>query len=453
MAEKSVIDALIANPSESLTVELKRWIDPTLPEGVEKIVKAMLALRNRNGGYLVIGFENKSLQPDLSNEPVNARQLFHLDTIQGTVSKYAAEPFEIEVAWGERDKREYPVIIVPPGVRTPVATKRDLLDGKKVMIREGAVYFRTLSSNGTPSSAEARAADWREIVDVCVENREADIGRFLRRHLGELSGVLSLGGTPSPTLKAQAVSLLDEGINNFGRAASARNLNAAEKQVANGAKFEVSLVLDPSKSGELPSATFYRTLVSVNPNLSGWPIWLDSSGFRDTSARPVVRDGAWEALIFSSEFLDFYRFDPNGKFYLLRNFQDDTKEEIPPRTVLDPIIVILRVAETIAVGLSFAGALGWKPQETKLGFAFRWSGLSGRKLESWANRLVHISAYDQTATDIVTTFVEVPLDTPLTAIAPAVQSAVRELFVQFGGYEFPMTAIETWVSKLIDRRF
>ena len=161
MAEKSVIDALIANPSESLTVELKRWIDPTLPEGVEKIVKAMLALRNRNGGYLVIGFENKSLQPDLSNEPVNARQLFHLDTIQGTVSKYAAEPFEIEVAWGERDKREYPVIIVPPGVRTPVATKRDLLDGKKVMIREGAVYFRTLSSNGTPSSAEARAADWR----------------------------------------------------------------------------------------------------------------------------------------------------------------------------------------------------------------------------------------------------------------------------------------------------
>jgi hypothetical protein len=29
MADKSVIDSLIANPSESLSVELKRWIDPT----------------------------------------------------------------------------------------------------------------------------------------------------------------------------------------------------------------------------------------------------------------------------------------------------------------------------------------------------------------------------------------------------------------------------------------
>lgn len=74
----------------------------------------------------------------------------------------------------KRDGREYPVIVVPPGVRTPVATKRDLLEGQKVLIKEGAVYFRTLSSNGTPSTAEAKAADWRDIADICVENREAD---------------------------------------------------------------------------------------------------------------------------------------------------------------------------------------------------------------------------------------------------------------------------------------
>jgi hypothetical protein len=67
-------------------------------------------------------------------------------------------------------------------------------------------------------------------------------------------------------------------------------------------------------------------------------------------------------MIFSFDHLDFYRFDPNGKFYLLRNLQDDTKDTIPPCTVLDPIIAILRVAETIAVGLSFARALGWKSE-------------------------------------------------------------------------------------------
>jgi hypothetical protein len=102
--------------------------------------------------------------------------------------------------------------------------------------------------------------------------------------------------------------------------------------------------------------------------------------------------------------------------------------------------------------VSFALALGWKPEETKVGFAFRWSRLAGRKLEPWANRGVHISAYEKTATDRVTSFVEVSLDTPISAIAPAVQSVVRELFVQFGGYELPKNAIEEWTRRLIERR-
>lgn len=37
---------LIDRPSESLNVELKRWIDPDLLEGQVKIVQALLALRN-----------------------------------------------------------------------------------------------------------------------------------------------------------------------------------------------------------------------------------------------------------------------------------------------------------------------------------------------------------------------------------------------------------------------
>src|ERR1700748_2818201 len=77
--DKSVVDSLVGRPSESLAVESKRWIDPTKPAGVEKIVKGAFALRNRNGGYLVIGFEDKTLLPDLSNELSNARQLFHPD--------------------------------------------------------------------------------------------------------------------------------------------------------------------------------------------------------------------------------------------------------------------------------------------------------------------------------------------------------------------------------------
>jgi hypothetical protein len=53
---------------------------------------------------------------------------FHLDVIQGLISRYASEPFELAVDFGTRDGQKYPVVVIPEGVRTPVAVKRDLLD-------------------------------------------------------------------------------------------------------------------------------------------------------------------------------------------------------------------------------------------------------------------------------------------------------------------------------------
>jgi hypothetical protein len=78
--------------------------------------------------------------------------------------------------------------------------------------------------------------------------------------------------------------------------------------------------------------------------------------------------------------------------------------------------------------------------------------LRGRQLVPWANPGVLISSYEVAHDDEVTTFVELPLDTSPTAIAPAVEQAVREVFILFGGYELPSNAIEQWVRKLIGRQ-
>jgi hypothetical protein len=456
---QSRIDDLVARPSEGLPVEVKSWIDPATPEGAAKIVRGCLAIRNQNGGFMMFGLNDQTLQVETGGQPANVRDTFHTDKVQQLVSRYAFEPFEIEVAFAERDGIEIPVIVIPDGIQYPVASKADLMgpDNKK-LIRVGDVYCRTLNANGRASTAVAQPKDWRDLLDRCFENREADIGRFLRRHLGSSAdGLLPLGIKPHVTLQAQAVSFLDEGLNRYVRAASARNLAGVAQEMANGAKFEVALIISPLKTGEMPTATFRQTLASSNPNLTGWPTWLDSAGFRDETARPLVRDGNWEALIVSaadgswSDHLDFQLFDPNGRFYLLRNLQDDGGGRAPG-SVLDPIIAIVRVAEVIAVGLAFARALGWKSQDTTLAFAFRWTKLAGRKLEPWANPAVHISAYERTATDTVNSYVEVPLDTPQSAIAPAVEAVVRQLFVQFGGYQLPSKAIEDWTRKLIERR-
>jgi len=52
------LDAVLANPQESYAVELKGWIDPQSEEGRSTIAKASIALRNNNGGLLLLGFND-----------------------------------------------------------------------------------------------------------------------------------------------------------------------------------------------------------------------------------------------------------------------------------------------------------------------------------------------------------------------------------------------------------
>src|SRR5262249_20386681 len=132
------IQELVERLAESLNVEVKTWISPDDQNEAAKIVRAVFALRNRNGGFLVLGFDNKTLQPDISNRPPDVKSQFHIDKIQGLISKYASELFEIEVAFPSLDGREYPVIVVPEGVTAPVAAKSDLFDtAAKALIRVG----------------------------------------------------------------------------------------------------------------------------------------------------------------------------------------------------------------------------------------------------------------------------------------------------------------------------
>ena len=81
-------DNMVKNPSESLNVELKRWIDPQSDKGIAKIAKAAIALRNRNGGYLVIGIDDKTRNVDV-NVPTNSMSIYNIDIIQSIISKYA----------------------------------------------------------------------------------------------------------------------------------------------------------------------------------------------------------------------------------------------------------------------------------------------------------------------------------------------------------------------------
>jgi hypothetical protein len=180
----SQIKELVLRPAESLNVEVKRWIDPTEPDGIAKIARAALAIRNRNGGYLIVGFDDKTLQPDIEHQPEDVRSVFHVDRIQGIVSRFSSDLFEVGVAFGERDGHEYPVIVIPEGVRTLVAAKADLIDGGKRLVHHGGVYFRSLSSNGTPSTTLARLEDW--LTELSLDTPASALAPFVAQATQDL---------------------------------------------------------------------------------------------------------------------------------------------------------------------------------------------------------------------------------------------------------------------------
>lgn len=143
-----------------------------------------------------------------------------------------------------------------------------------------------------------------------------------------------------------------------------------------------------------------------------------------------------------------------SRYYLWRTLQDDRSDQVKPGTVLDPLLMIYRVAEAISVGLAFAKALSDDNHGDArvLGFAFKWSKLLNRRLDAWANPMVFMDGSGQSRLDTTTTYVEVPLETPANAIAPFVAQATDELFSLFDGHEVPFNIVEENVLRLVERK-
>lgn len=458
------IQNLIERPSESLSIELKGWFDPDTPEGISKIVRGALAMRNHGGGYILIGFHNDNGLPDIINAPPDVRSLFHIDKIQCLLGKYSSEPFEVIIHFPVHDGQEFPVLEIPSGIKTPVAAKSNLLKGgNKPLIKANQIYIRTLLSNNTPSTSEATWKDYGRIVEVCFDNREADIGRFLRRHLGVISPKLIQDIAFSMTQSFKPDETIEDKLSKFLQESEQRFVNELDKRelptLPEHGTWEVGLMIIGDIPPYEPNINFLNLLESSNPNYTGWPVWLDSRGFSDADARPYVFDGAWEALIIILNAgwneIDFMRLHPKGKFYLRRALEDDISINPlrpKPMTCLDFGLPITRTAEAILVGLGFAKSMGCELEKTQLAFAFKWSKLRGRILSSWAWPGRYISPNHIAYQDAVFAMSYVPLETPESAITPFVYDVIKQLFIIFNGFDPGSTLVEDFVKRLIERR-
>ena len=198
------LDAL----AETLDTELKGWLDLSEPREAVLLAKACLAMRNNDGGRVILGIHDVTMKSLPRAEDFDVFQAYHPDKVNEIVGKYSTPKFEVRVGFKEYEGGIHAEITIPGGITSPVISRT----GFERELRQNAIYVRTIS-NGRPSSCEPMtAADWDKLMRTCFDNREADIGRFMRRHLGDIlvqigTTVQTKSGAPLPQKSPEQAAL------------------------------------------------------------------------------------------------------------------------------------------------------------------------------------------------------------------------------------------------------
>lgn len=248
---------------------------------------------------------------------------------------------------------------------------------------------------------------------------------------------------------------LDESSNRFQELCTSR-----EELLPKHGSWEVAFVIFGNIAKYSPNLTFLNLIALNNPELSGWPLWVDSRRFKGEDVEPRVFGGAWEAFVVlrnvsrNPDHIDYWRIDPNGYFYHHRALEDDL--ELGPRgpeplTVLDFLITIYNVTEALVTGVAFARAMGGEQSDCTLAFCFRWRGIRDRQLSSWADpaRIIRpsfVSYQDEVLSEVV-----VSLNIPNSELFQKVHEAIKPLFESFGGFEMPIEVTKSLVQEKVGR--
>lgn len=464
--DDDALRALLLSPRETLKLEIKPWLDLNTREGKAELALACLALRNEDGGVLVVGLDERDERKSDSARTRRLAKLFDFDRVQEIVSKYASESFSVETVHHRIEQAQFVTVSVPGGIRTPVSARASLRsnNGDRILIHKNRVYARSLASNGRVSTSEAHPSDLDRVVNHCFANREADIGGFLRRHLSA-EHVAEIAGYIGEVFNTSKISAQQDGpleaLASFRRRSWERMEALCDEQGYQRSDYgfwEATVIAEGPSPNHTATRDFLSLLTSVNPRLRAWPMWLNALNGGVPSYEPRTHDECWEALLveleggpFRRRVFDFWTICPKGQFYQARALDEDfhatNPGEIGKR--LNWTLPILRVGETLRVTKRFCSAMDYDPQSTTLHAGFRWTGLRGRALVH-NDRMFGVEQLGSgpSQDDEAESYVAFALDAADSSLDARVVDAVNPLFLRFGGYKVDLGAVIRVLGEL-----
>lgn len=442
---------LLTSPREALDIEIKAWLDLSETNERANLAKAIIALANHGGGYLIIGLAQQSDGQFLpaSDAPADLAGLSQ-DAVQDAIQRYVEPAIQCRTEHVDHPEhgKQLPIVVVPGGHRVPIRAKSGSPDGKLVKDR---VYIRR---PGPRSEEPQTSSEWDQLLERCLRARKEELLAGIRDLLaGEVPRVAGHGTTVPDRLEA------------FIRSGQQR-WNHLTKDLPSGSPprfphgfYEAGLAIDGAF--DVPSLLKFRELLQNSlRNHSGWPpfVIVDRPPYEPRPVEDAIEtwigpeeDGSTEVPSSS----DFWRIAPAGLFYTRRGFDEDGRlKRLEPGTALSLTTPIWRIGEIILQTYYVAVAL--EVEEANLISRFRWKGIARRNLVSLGDRHLsigyssiaqpaHQDEYEGAATMAVAS---VP-----TSLPEIVHEILAPLYELFGFFQLSKRAVEEELAEMMRHQY
>jgi hypothetical protein len=406
-------------------------------------MKAVLALANHGGGFVLVGFTEQegTWVEDVDHRPTDLTS-YDQDGINGLVASYAEPVFHCEVHHVAHPQTGavHPVVVVPAG-RVPIRAKRDSPERKQVRINS---YYVRLP--GPKSETPRTGADWERLLRRCTLNDRDALLDDIRRLLGGGQPTASL---PPPSTIDEVDAWAEDSFGRWAHLAAERGVTDVYSHGNATYAYVVNAAFNQPSQQEL-----IRVLEQAKGPETGWPMWLVLHG--DPTGAPKPHHGTVEALLAGGTVFnnpshsDYWRADPSGRFFLLRGFEeDDEPERRAPGTAFDFLLPVWRCGEALLHASRVADAL--EAPDATITFRASWTGLEGRALLSlWERRFMDGSRRAQE--DAVVSHVEVPADSISPNLAEILQQLLAPLYAVFDFFQMRSNVIEEELAKFRSAR-
>ena len=366
---------LLYFPSESLAIEYKSWLDLTANPGRAILAKAAIALANEGGGIIVLGMREEGADgralASQPRPPIIAR--YSQDDINAAINRFADPEFHCDLVFVEYPETgvEHAFVIVPGGMAVPVMSSRGC-DG---VITARRCYVR---KPGPRSEEPNTAEEWRPVLERCLHARREGM-------LDAIRIIVQGHGGPAPTVAAQnelltymetsrarwqqlIVELPIDDSARMPRGHYEMGFELLGVPVASGLtdlREKLAAAGQIKHTGRGPFVALTREPLDPRPVNGNIEAWVGHPGVERARRDPAH--------------CDFWRAHPSGRLFLLRGYDEDSDDRVPPGTILDAILPIWRLGEAMLYVSRLARQ--YVDNDPPVLIQCRYSGLTGRRLD------------------------------------------------------------------------